>query len=349
METQKTNRMIYWDLLRILACFSVIMLHSASQDWYDLPVTSVRWLVCNSYDALFRFGVPVFVMISGSLFLSRKGELSVKRLYLHNIARLGIAYVFWSCLYGLWDARMFEEAGLRDYLLEMLAGRFHLWFLPMMIGIYMLLPVLKLLAEEQNKKVLEYFLVLFLVMQIGRETVLAFQFSNQLKNMIRLVPLEMVCSYIGYFMLGYYLYRYPFSQKVQHRIYLAGILGAIGAVAAGNLISLWRGEATAAFYDSFSLPTFCISAALFIFFQEKVSSVSWSKRSMTWIRRLSDNTFGVYLIHLWVLEIMEIKGINTMMISSVVSVPLVALLCFLIGNVMISCIRMIPIVGKYIS
>ena len=77
---KKENRKIEIDLLRIVACFSVIMLHSSAQYWYELPVSSLRWSVSNGYDALFRFGVPIFVMISGMLFLGREGEVKIKKL-----------------------------------------------------------------------------------------------------------------------------------------------------------------------------------------------------------------------------------------------------------------------------
>ena len=63
------KRLIHYDLLRIFAAFSVVMLHSAAQFWYSLDIYSTEWLIANSYDALFRFGVPIFVMISGALFL----------------------------------------------------------------------------------------------------------------------------------------------------------------------------------------------------------------------------------------------------------------------------------------
>lgn len=348
MEKKATERMIHWDLLRILACFSVIMLHSASQNWYDLPVTSSTWLVFNSYDAISRYGVPVFVMLSGCLFLSKPDKLSVKYLYLHNIARLVIAYVFWSSLYGLWDSRGFQGVGIKSYIIEMISGRYHLWYLPMLIGIYMLLPVLKLFSEEKNKKILEYVLILFFILQISRETILAFQFSDHIKDVIRLLDVEMVCSYIGYFLLGYYLQRYPLSEKKQKKIYLAGILGAVSAIVIDNFISVHRGEATAAFYDSWSLPTFCVSVALFVFFQQKISRIHWSKSGTSIILHLSGNTFGVYLIHLLVLEILKLNGIDTMMFSGIISVPVIALLCFIISNLIISCIHHIPVIGKYI-
>ena len=52
METgPQEKRMIHYDLLRILAAFSVVMLHSAGQKWYVLPVTGREWQIADAWDA----------------------------------------------------------------------------------------------------------------------------------------------------------------------------------------------------------------------------------------------------------------------------------------------------------
>ena len=108
------NRLIYMDILRIIACFSVVMLHTAAQFWYTLPIDQLEWKIANSYDAVFRFGVPIFVMISGALFLNKEKVINIKKLYRHNILRLACVYIIWSCIYGLIDSRYFviEQVGI---------------------------------------------------------------------------------------------------------------------------------------------------------------------------------------------------------------------------------------------
>lgn len=88
------------------------MLHSATQFWYDLDVRSTEWVIANSYNAVFRFGVPIFVMISGALFLDNGYKLNLKRLYTRNILRLVILYIVWSCIYGLYDCIGYGFAAL---------------------------------------------------------------------------------------------------------------------------------------------------------------------------------------------------------------------------------------------
>lgn len=69
------------DYLRIFACFMVIFLHVAAQNWSSVEVTSREWHVFNLYDTAVRSAVPLFVMLSGKLILSKNTEFSVKGFY----------------------------------------------------------------------------------------------------------------------------------------------------------------------------------------------------------------------------------------------------------------------------
>ena len=70
MEQIQPQRIAYFDVLRILATFAVIVLHLSAQHWADTDVYSRAWQAFNLYDSAVRWAVPVFVMISGALFLS---------------------------------------------------------------------------------------------------------------------------------------------------------------------------------------------------------------------------------------------------------------------------------------
>lgn len=74
-----TKHIVYFDYLRITAIIAIVVLHSASQNWYAADITSPTWNAFNIYDSLMRWGVPVFVMISGALFLSK--EQPIKKIY----------------------------------------------------------------------------------------------------------------------------------------------------------------------------------------------------------------------------------------------------------------------------
>lgn len=84
------ERKIYCDYLRLVATFSVVVLHVSAWNWYSTDVNSLEWQSFNFYDSVVRWAVPIFVMISGSLFLSR--EIPVKKIYSKYILRMAVAF-----------------------------------------------------------------------------------------------------------------------------------------------------------------------------------------------------------------------------------------------------------------
>ena len=348
--TAERGRTIYIDLLRIIACFSVVVLHSASQFWYDLPVTDTNWLIGNSYNALVRFGVPIFVMISGAIFLAPGKEISIKRLYIHNILRMVIIYILWNGIYGLFDCRKYDWSLLspRDVITEMAYGRYHLWFLAMIIGLYMLVPILRkwlLVAEEKDVR---YFLVLFVVFQIGKETFFALQNNLLTQFLSGLISIEMVCSYVGYFVLGYYVVHYDIASKWYKWIYLGGILGAVLNVLLGNALALRRSEPSAAVYDSYSVFTFFMALSIFLLVKQCADGKQWSGKTRTIISEVSGNTMGVYLMHILMLEWGRDYNVHSMMISPIIGIPLISFGCFVICLAVSAVLRRLPLIGRYI-
>ncbi len=93
------ERKIYCDYLRLLATFAVIILHVSASNWYSANVNSIEWQSFNFYDSIVRWCVPIFVMISGSLFLNK--DISLKTIYNKYIPRMIIAFFTWSIFYAL--------------------------------------------------------------------------------------------------------------------------------------------------------------------------------------------------------------------------------------------------------
>lgn len=345
------KRKLHFDLLRMAAAFSVVLLHSASQYWYTQDVYSREWLVTNFYDAVSRFGVPVFVMISGAMFLDKSYQLNIRRLYGRNILRLVLLYIVWSCVYGITDFVNFGWTLERQGALfrEMLYGRYHLWFLPMMVGIYMLLPILKTWTEHVRKREIEYFLLLFLVLQICSETLKVFKISDEVLYVLDLGKVEMACSYVGYFVLGYYLAHVGIGPKLRKALYLA----VVPSLLANVVLSVWlvrrHGVYSEMIFDSYGLFTFVVACALFVFAVDRGSKLSFGAKGSRLIRELSSDTLGVYVMHLWLMEFLEPRGIHSMTLPGIIGVPLFALFCYVVCTVAAGILRRIPVIGRYLA
>lgn len=347
------NRIIYYDLLRILSCFSVIMLHSASQHWYSLPVSDPSWIVANSYDAMSRFGVPVFTMISGALFLDPKRELSLKQLYVHNILRLAIVYLVWSTIYFCWNILQspvqLNGMSVGMILYTIISGKYHLWYLRMLIGLYVLLPILRTWLHSAAERQVQYFLMLFFLLQIGKQTIVALDPPFLLEGFLNLVELDMVQSYLGYFVLGYYMAHIGVRKRMHKYIYLGGVFGLGGAVLCSSLLSVRKGSALPGVFDSFSLFTFLVSVALFLFGKEVLSRWSPGSVGVGIIKELSSCTLGIYLSHLLVMEMLIYYfGIDSMSVNNLAGIPLLSLVCFGICLILTFLLRRIPYIKRYV-
>ena len=84
------ERTAYFDYLRVFATFAVVILHLSGQNWNNTNVNGFEWRVFNGYDSLVRWAVPVFVMISGALFLDR--NISPKKIYSKYVLRLFVSF-----------------------------------------------------------------------------------------------------------------------------------------------------------------------------------------------------------------------------------------------------------------
>ncbi|MBE5852406.1 MAG: hypothetical protein E7299_05570 [Lachnospiraceae bacterium] len=350
MNTKSETRLLYFDILRIIAAFSVVMLHSAAQFWYDLPVSDTNWIITNSYNALFRFGVPIFVMISGSLFLNPEKETNIRKLFTHNIARILILFIFWSCIYGFYDCLRFDFKTLssKDFIREFILGRYHLWFLPMIACLYCLVPVLHCFVKHAERSVIKYFLLLFIVFQIGIFTLKAFTTQGEILYIFELMNIPLVCSYAGYFILGYYISYIGIDKKYHRLIYISAFLSAVCNVIFGNLLAQKHQEPVADVYDSYGFFTFIIVVAIYLYFTEHKEKFALSSKSSRLIQELSACTLGVYVMHVGLMEIFKNNGFHPLSFPIIIGVPIFAIICFILCTFIAAIVRRIPFVGKFI-
>lgn len=160
------TRQHYFDFLRVLAIFAVIVIHVAAQNWYTTDMHSFEWAAMNFYDSIVRWAVPIFVMISGALFLSK--DIPIRKLYSKYIFRIFTAFIFWSFMYAV--KKYMESGDIVQAFMYFLRGEFHMWFLFMIVGLYMIVPFVKKIAESES--LTKYFLVLaFIFSFVMPETV----------------------------------------------------------------------------------------------------------------------------------------------------------------------------------
>lgn len=340
------ERTVYIDYLRIAATFAVVMIHAAAQNWYTQDVSTSAWKVFNFYDSISRWAVPVFVMISGMLMLGT--DVSFKKLYTVKIPRRLTAFIVWSLVYAL-----VQGGTLRSVLLAVIKGKYHLWFLYLIIGLYICSPVIKKISE--NPIIAEYFLGISLVFSFvipfalqlltdfGGKTVEAW--VNAFTNAYSDMNITVLSGYVTYFIAGYRLEQVTISRGKRTVIYFLGVLGVLATFCLSQVISVREGAPLGNYYEYLGLPIFAPSVAAFVWFKYNLSSAS---ANSILVKQLTKCSFGIYLIHILVLETLDKKLLfNTMSLPAMISVPVLTVVVFVISFAIAALLKRIPVFKDY--
>lgn len=209
---------------------------------------------------------------------------------------------------------------------------FHLWYMPMLIGLLIIVPLIKVMVNgEGGKKRTEYILILHIIFQVLPVTIgfLPLPQQEYLKNMLNMIKPELVTSYVGYFVLGHYLGTYDISEKFEKGIYLFGSILIVIAVYLCQWQSIRTGRATQVFYENYTIANFLSSAAVFLFCKNYLSRIQWRPQMERFICHLGKCTFGIYLLHALFRDIFFRMGLDSMTINTAIAIPLVGSLVFI--------------------
>lgn len=344
MQQVSNQRVIYLDLLRVIATFAVILSHVSASEFLASPFSADRY-IAFVYESLVRWSVPVFVMISGVLFLNPIKEVTYREILRKRVPRLLLAYVFWTVLYVLFNYIFtdFESFSIDHLTRALLFSHFHLWFLPMLMGVYLLIPILRKIA--QDKKLLKYSLVIWLLYVC----VSFFSFLSLLqtaRHFYALFTMNIVVGYSGYFLLGYYLSQQSLSKRQRLVAYLVGVLGAFMTIAGTIYISRKQGVGDERFCSFLSFQVMAMAAALFVLVKQltpKAGKVVL--RFVEWVRK---DLFGVYLVHVLWLTLANTEPLRHCC-SEIITLPLIAVVVFMLSLFTTKLIRMVPILKKVVE
>lgn len=341
------KRDVRYDKLRILACIMVILIHVSSSQGSAFDVHTASFAALYVWNAASRSAVAIFFMISGALFLGADRPPDIRRLWTKNIPRLLCAYVVWSLLYGLKDLTIpvFLEnpAALIGKAIE---GHYHLWFLPSMLGIYVLLPLLYAAVHNGNGRILRYFVRIFAFFGIFCGTVneLSLFLPESLTAVFSKIRPDL-CGACGYFILGYALARIP--RERLHRWLLIGTYAL--AVAAGSVCGILYSRHVGAanvLFDEFSAPGAAAAVSLFLLFRT-LPDAKTERSSKIW-EWISAHTLGIYLLHPLMLAALHHFGFHAGVLPTWIGVPLLAAAVFVLCFAVIAVLRIIPGLGKWL-
>lgn len=157
-----THREVWIDWLRVAACFMVMVVH-ATEPFYlggqgALILTKTDAIWASFFDSFVRACVPLFIVASS--YLQFPLHYSTKEFFKKRAVRILVPFVLWTIVYAL--AYGEPVSNFKDLLLNFNYAAGHLWFVYMLCGIYLLMPLLSPWAEKVGKKELQVYLGIWL-------------------------------------------------------------------------------------------------------------------------------------------------------------------------------------------
>lgn len=342
-----TDRQVYFDYLRVFATFAVMILHISAQNWYTTDVNDFAWKIFNFTDSVVRWCVPVFVMISGSLFLNR--DIPLRKMYSKYILRMVTAFIVWSLIYAF-----FVDGTISNKISAFVRGHYHMWFILMISGIYMCMPFIKPIVETEKR--LKYYLFLSFVFAflIPEFVTLTIDFGNEsiikgadaINTVVNTMDMRIVLGYISYFVLGYLWNKIELNKRQRILIYILGIIGFAFTIVVDYVVAIKTQTCCGNYYGNFNVNVLFEALAVFTWFKYQKYEKS---RLNIFIQRLSKYSFGAYLVHALIIDQLNIRfGINTLSFTPVVSVVLISVIVFILSFSISAILNKIPVLKKYI-
>jgi surface polysaccharide O-acyltransferase-like enzyme len=347
MTHAKHHNIDWINNLRLIALYAVIVLHTSAvllAQYGKVPASD--WFAADFYNALVRFAVPVFVMITGALLLHRDYELGdflKKRLH-----RVITPFLFWSLVYigyswyneeFTFTADTWTNIKLVLHLLKY-GSSYHLWYVYMLIGLYFVIPVISRFVRHATENEVLYFLVVwFGVMMISQPYLM--RFNPQ-------VDLHYFSGFIGYLVLGHYLAFKKLDYKNIREWMALLFLLTLGVIVIGTWL-LYKSNSPIGtlFYEPINPAIMLLSASVFVMSRFSMPKVP---HRIIRIRNFAGNyVYGIYLCHALILYLLDYIDISYKLCAPIVSIPLTALVCFLLSLLLVWLINKIPFAGKWIS
>lgn len=340
------NRIWGLDILRIISIAAVIVIHT-TQYLIRIEVGTYDWMVLNVYDSLARWAVPVFVMISGVFFLDPAKPQPLKKLFGKKNPHILTIIIFWGFVYAALHhlPQTLNLASLWKFFQTWILGYYHMWFLYMILGLYLVTPILRCITASKQGTL--YFLLLAGTLNCVLPYLPDWGPFNLIGTFAGKMEFNIPLGYSFYFVLGYWLQSEDIPKKIRIALYSLGGVATAGTILLTTLLSIDAGSTDTSFYDNFS-PTVCLaSIAIFVAFKHlraPKDSAAFKKKA---IAVLSKSTLGVYMIHMIVLDGLSDIGLSCFSFNPALAVPATAIAAVALSYAIAVIMTKIPLFNRY--
>lgn len=334
------ERKSYLDILNIFATLAVVILHSTQivfKNRFDTP-----WMISSVLQSLFIWAVPVFVMISGANLLSYRSKYSTSTFMKKRLKKVLIPFLFWSVIWYLYNAVQFKYMpSLRGFIYSFAFNDIQniFWFFYVIVGLYLITPVLSVLTQEQYLSLIKYILIGYFIIVGVIYFIFPIAFKKNIPTDIYGVPL-LSNAYVGYFVLGWYLENGKLSERIKNILIFIGFVVGIFATIFISVYSV-HVNYSFKFINSYTgFPVILFALSIYIGIKKLARRITFSLKMEQFLARISSCSLGVYVIHLFFIQLFD--SAFHIASDSLVQFFIVPLVVYIISMIVIYVLKRIP-------
>lgn len=377
MTKTKENYIGWIDLLRVTACFLVVMAHCCDPFVSQFNNNYSEFLAGALWGSFLRPCVPLFVMMTGVLMFPVKMEMAA--FYKKRITRIVIPLVFWSIVLPLFFFLYFhlgattqnpaisvEEHSLESTLPKLYTFIFNfnydttvLWYLYMLIGLYLIIPVVNVWLMQASQKEIKLVLkIWFISLFLPYVQIIApyLGYTGNYGNMGILGVCEWnpygtfyyFSGFLGYILLAHYLVRFPlnWSRKKIMSVAVPMFLVGYAITAIGFLITQKYYVDNYAYLEIFwyfsGINVFLMTLPVFIIIQ------NIEIKDSALLRKMAPLAFGIFLCHFFFVQVSYDLLHPILPVAAALKIPIIACLTFAMSYVLVWVMSKFAFTQKFI-
>lgn len=346
----KGDRNLGWPgFFRVFTVLCAIMLLLAQSGQRLADAGSGAQQVLSVYEGLTSWTIPALFLLWG-MFALEEGRPQVSASLLGLALPAFCLLVFWGAVYAvtahLLGGGSLTLGGVLSALIAAARGDtyHHLWVLYPLIGLYLVHPVIHRFTSAASRGELRYFLLLCFLFASLLPLWTAFRPDSVIAAQLERLRVHLVLGWVGCYVAGWYLRHYTIGRASEYILYILGVLGMVLTLMGHKLI----GGSRELWYWYIS-PNVVLTAVAFCVLFRYVLGISEERSRRRAVSDVGAYAFGIYLFHqLWYL-VFRWFGVGLLSFTPVLSVPLFALIFFLLSLPFAWLVSLIPGLGPRLT
>ena len=360
-NTKLKTKLIHIEIIRILAIFLVIFNHTGLKGYFlfsAYPFATKPYFFYMTFAVVCKIAVPLFLMVSGALIL--KKDIPMEKIFKNKLLKMLIVLLVFTAVFyvRLHILKYSDTFTIKDFFIRLYKGDIitPYWYIYAYISFLISYPFLRAITKSLPKDGYLYLIVLSLIF-ISILPCLEYRLSLGKVTLNQYGKISWIFSNIViYPLIGYFLENIVDIEKINKKhIIPLFILTVFGILAScymtylkHRITGICRETKTQDFLDIFALP---ISIFVYLCIKKLFYKKNFNKFANNSVLSIGSCTFGIYLIHMAILESTFLTNFYTSLIEKynfyyIVSVIILCILTMLISYLIIFILKKVPLIKK---